>query len=112
MTKLTKAEIKVKQKRFNALVRETARGNFECWVDVPNFRKVRAEITEIRFGNIFWKPFHVHFLEDISQTRDELTYDCECWCPDECNGHYQEVTSRYSEDGFTAEKITIIKKEK
>ena len=107
---LTKGEIKIKQKRLNALVRETARGNLECWVDVPNFKKVKAEITDIRFGNIFWKPFGVRFLEKINQTREELV-ECEgtCWSMDECEGHYKEVTRLYTEDGFTAEKITIIK---
>ena len=108
--KLTKGEIKVLQKKFNSIVRETARGNFECWVDVPNFRKVRAEITDIHFGNIFWKSFRVTFLEKINQTREELV-DCDgtCWSMN-CDGHYEEVTRLYTEDTVKAEQITIIKK--
>ena len=67
--KLTKDEVehRATQKKFNAIIRHMARGNFECWVDIPDFRKVKAEITGLTFTNIIWKPISVHFLEKINR---------------------------------------------
>lgn len=107
---LTKGEIKIIQKKFNSIIRETARGNFECWVDVPDFRKVKAEITDLHFDNVIWKPISVRFLEKINRTDKELVYGNGCWCPDDCQGHYEEVTRLYREDAVKVEQVTIIKK--
>ena len=109
---LTKGEIKLLQKKFNSIVRETARGNFECWVDLPEFRKVKAEITDIDFRNIIWKPIGVRFLEEFNRTDKELVYGEGCWCPDECEGHWEDVTTRYIDDVVKVDWVTIIKNKK
>ena len=48
---------------MRSCLKALSEGKNKCDVDYPNFRKIKAEIIQIDFQNIEWKPIKVKFLE-------------------------------------------------
>lgn len=62
---LTPQEINKIDERFNFILQKIVEGKTKCNVAIPNYKKVKCEITGIDLTNNVWKPFTIHFLEPI-----------------------------------------------
>ena len=67
-------EIEDVQDKFNEILTELSKNTRECIVDLPNFRKVKAEIIQIDFKNIVWRPIQVHFLDGLEREENVREY--------------------------------------
>ena len=57
-------EGKLAYRELKKVLRELVKGNHMCMVDVPNYKKVKAEIIGVNFRNILYQPICRTFRND------------------------------------------------
>lgn len=110
MKYITTKEDKILYRKLKTILRETSKGKHKCLVDLPNFRKVKAEIVGFDFRNIIHRPIEVHFLEGMQREESYIDYEEMAWGMDENNyGVMKKRQVSYEYDWVSVNQIELEK---